>query len=273
MGVVKKLFSITYQALEQQMDFHSSTVRVLHAKDLFEKLPFFLTSFITVYENSFLSNIPDDNTLASISRNIIELRNVFQYVIEYRLSKEESEFRSFSMELHRATREKEILEKLGVDDGNVTLRWGFILSLVKENPFCQSLNESERKKVLKAQKPYYWEFMKNKKELFEKGAESALYDLLSNLTHSFPLSNSIRRETPYSLIFSYEKVLAICCEVTIIYSASIVRDYLSLRSTVFRNLIYKEREFLKNCLDPTPLLKFINENKIQKGGLFSSEGD
>lgn len=269
--VIKRLFPIAYQALSQQMEFHATTERVLHAKDLFEKLPFFLTSFATIYEDSFLKEIPDENTLASISRNIMELRNIFQYVVEYKLPKAEIDFRAFSMSLHSATREKEILEKLGVDDQNIKARWGFLWSLVEENPFYRSLSERERKSVLKAQKPYYWEFMKNKKELLEKGTESALYDFLSNLTHLFPLSSSIRRGTPYSLIFSYEKVLFICCEVTIIYSASIIWDYLSLRSTIFRSLIYEEREFLKTCLDPAPLLKFIDENTVRKSGLFPSD--
>ena len=264
--VIKRLFDIAYQMLKQQAGFHSTTERVLGAKDLFEKLPFFQSSFVNIYENSFLKEYPDENTLASITRNILELHNVFEYVNEYKLSKDEINFRVFSMHLHGDIKEKEILEKLQIQDEYIMTRWDFTLSLVQETDFYKSLDIKQQKNIIKAYKPYYWEYIKKRKYIVKKNFESGLYDLLSNLVHSYPLSTAVRSPYRYESIFSHKNVLSVCCEITIIYSASIIWSYLSLRSTVFRNIIQNEKEFIKGCLDTKPLVQIIDENRNRNTG-------
>jgi hypothetical protein len=51
--------------------------------------------------------------------------------------------------------------------------------------------------------------------------------------------------------------------MTIVYSASIIWSYLSLRSTVFRDVINIERTFIKECLDTKLLLKIIDDEKLK----------
>jgi len=91
-----------------------TTTRTYFAEQIFEKA--------LLIANSYIRLIPDFDkrddhqcdfsTMATLSRNLIELNHVYNYLCKDRLSKDELEFRVYLMGLHRSHETKNVLQKL-----------------------------------------------------------------------------------------------------------------------------------------------------------------
>ncbi len=258
--LIKQLFDIASSMVTKPEGVICNTVRTINARDIFYKVPLALASYLNLINSSYV-NLIDEHSLNSIARNIIELRNVFHYVCEYKLSKDELNFRMLLADYHGCARELKILKTFDHETKDVEVRCGYILSLIQETDFYRKLSDKQKTSVIKAERPYHWECMTRRKYVIDKKIESGLYDLFSNYTHSFPLSNISQRAYLPETIFSYSNITILAGKVILLYSASLIREYMLLRNTVFRSIIKEHLNTVERCMETENLIRFLNEKK------------
>ena len=91
--------------------------------------------------------------------------------------------------------------------------------------------------------------------------ESAIYNLLSNSVHSLPLglsSSSVNRNPLFNNFFRAEQLLVIAVQVSCIYTAHVVKDYLNLRKRLYSLLSSEEKKVLISYMSTTDLENYIH---------------
>jgi hypothetical protein len=247
--------------------YSTSSIRTYEAARLYNKALLHAISFTVLWPKTTESfEDLDIGTLASIARNIIEAHNVFHYICEPKITKEEIEFRIYLMNLHYCHDTVDILDKLGFADSH-DIKYAFKISetiakeILEDNSFFLSLNKNRRDFLLQGKKAYCESVIKVKKTPIDNTLESGLYNLFSNSIHSYLLGivNNIELSTDNHVIG--ENVLFLVLETMILYFSSITKSYLSLRTRMATCIPEEEKEFIKSFSDDY-LKKWIYERKI-----------
>lgn len=210
----------------------------------------------------------DISLIASATRNIMDSTNIYFHIAQRGLSKNDVEFRSFTMSLNATYNENNITEKFGFSQDCYHAqidRFFYKQSNVIFQRFTQfnELPKDEQKKVLSGHKPTY--NMKSP-NILEKQTESAIYNLLSNSVHGLYLglsNNSINRSYPFNSFFNATRLLTISLQVSRIYTAHVVKDYLNLRKRLYSLLTAEEKTQLKLYMCSTDLKNYIEMLRVE----------
>ncbi len=242
-----ELVDICEGMLERSSKASLSTLRSYYGHGFFEKATLHGRSIVTLVEG-FRAETPsyDIAGVCTLSRCVIEVHNAFAYLLERGLSHDEWELRQQLFLLNHAADLKKINTEIGIktsDDrfffNNVSHRWA--LKALEQNPIFKSLDAAHRKTLLRGKSPYLAARYKGKKPL-PQNIESAAYKLLSHNVHSYSLGLSPLRggqETPAGGL----NMLVLAIELTILYLATIAKDYWRLRSRAIHTLSKGEKKF------------------------------
>ena len=242
---------------------HAGTQRTILLEKIFEKILLHDHSILVL-----LGVIPDQtreldvSLIASAARNIMETANLYFHISQRGIDGDDLEFRVETMALNELYNEIDITEKLGFsrDCDHARLnKWFYQSASQRFEKFPQfvRLSQSEKNQVLSGRKPA---FRMKSPRILEVQMESAVYNLLSNSLHSLPLglsSNSINRTPFFNNFFGAERLLTVALQVSDIYTAHVIKDYLDLRKRFYALFTPEERETLKSCMSANDLAAFI----------------
>lgn len=233
---------------KRSLHVHTSSWRTYCAKGYFEKATFHGRSIVTLMEMFRSNKQPLDIAgVCVLSRCILEVHNAAAYLLEFGLSKAESELRYYLFRLNRSSDLKKINNGFGIKD--IDDRNSFNAVAIERlhhelhsNPIFQALDEPHRKSLLKGKYPYLSARYTGKKPV-PRSIESAAYNLFSHNVHSFSLGLSPMYEecaTPAG--GANRRFLAI--ELATIYMSNIALLYWRLRSKAIKTLTDEERDAL-----------------------------
>ena len=205
----------------------------------------------------------DVSLIASAARNIMETTNFYFHLSQRGLDASNIEFRVETMVLNELYNEIDITKKFGFsqDCEHAQINnWYTKGALQRFQNFPQflQLSENEKVQVLSGRKST---FQRKPPNILQEQMESAIYNLLSNSLHSLPLclsNNSINRRPFFNNFFRAEQLLVISLQVSYIYTAHVVKDYLNLRKHLYSSLTQEERTRLKAYMSTTDLLNYIH---------------
>ena len=115
---------------------------------------------------------------------------------------------------------------------------------LRNDSFFLSLSAKEQKVLLSGRRAYYWRGRKPKPKFIDESTESALYKLLSNHVHSFPLGANVRYGSGGLAGETYAAFYSI--ETLVVYSASAIQEFCSFRWKLGDQLTEEEWSYIKN---------------------------
>lgn len=265
---LRQLFEIAKKVSKIELGLSGSKIRVYILEDVIEKMVLHLGSFTRIIDNCIMKEL-DISILATIARNIMECGNTYFYYAERKISDEEIEFRYRIANLHYDNSVMDIIKKLKYPQNNfrtTTLQWGkeLIREKIKKSSIYQSLSKIEKSQVLNGNQAYHSKRQKELKTILDKDTESAIYNIFSNSAHSYYLglgTNSMNGSFAHNSYIGPEMVLCLAMEISILYSANILVDYLQLRKTLNQSITEKEREFIKSMTSIDKLLEWLEAQK------------
>ncbi|MCY8454148.1 hypothetical protein MOC98_14945 [Bacillus spizizenii] len=215
----------------------------------------------------------DVGTLVSISRNIIETHNVYNYLCEIGISSSELSFRMELLAYYQSKCTVNILKKLGFDehDSMMQLHSNFVTNpenLSADYPEFDSLDKTTKRQIIRGKKPYLNYRIKRKMSTVNEDVEKGIYNLFSNSVHSFPLGMSNYDRFKRSNHLDNNQLLIISLEVNIIYLASIIKSYITLRKSLGRKLKQHEKLLVRKLVSDENLKKWL-ENRKREGKKFN----
>lgn len=215
----------------------------------------------------------DVGTLVSISRNIIETHNVYNYLCEIGISSSELSFRMELLAYYQSKCTVNILKKLGFDeyDSMMQLHSNFVTNpenLSADYPEFNSLDKTTKRKIIRGKKPYLNYRIKRKMSTVNEDVEKGIYNLFSNSVHSFPLGMSNYDRFKRNNHLDNNQLFTISLEVNIIYLASIIKSYITLRKSLGRQLNQHEKLLIRKLVSDEYLKKWF-ENRKKEGKKFN----
>jgi hypothetical protein len=274
-SILKKLYSIALKISPIEKKYKFSSIRTEFAQQAFEKALLIINSHIRLIPNFDKKEMHeyDFSTLASLSRILIELNHVYNYICRDKIDKDELDFRIGLMALHDCHETDNILQDIGFSqdfiEGAISYSRFVNEWFLKENEYFKNLNKKVQNQLLRGKNAFYRSnSVKNYYEI-DKRIESALYKLFSNNIHSFRLGiqsqNFHNIQAPLDLI----SLFFLSTESGIIYFSSILRSYMALRWKICRRISKAEKQFVKDCTNMDHLKDWVNYNEKELKGGFS----
>lgn len=187
--------------------------------------------------------------IASATRNIMDAANVYFYISERGISDEELNFRYNLQLLNYNKNIKEIYIKLSfpMDSFRIKLDdMSFVIEEIKNSSIYSTASNKEKSIILSGKQFY------NRKRvgIFSQDLESAIFNILSNSTHSFyiGLSNNSVKNLFFSSYIDSLMLSIISVETAILYVANIINDYLLLRRQLSKIITQPERIRIKDLM-------------------------
>ena len=209
-----------------------SSSRTYYADTLASKAVAHASSICALLASIRSGQEPDHWGICALTRTLIETRNVFAYVTEFRISSDERNLRVDLLSLNEQNDLGRINNALGLASSGSS----WIERLTSEsaqdslmrNPVFLSLEQKEQTRLLKGRTPLLLARCKTPGPLSQSD-ESALYNLFSHFVHSFGLSNSGKgRSTPAGT----NNVLFLATEAAILYLSDVGIRYRSVRARI-----------------------------------------
>ncbi|WP_144027531.1 hypothetical protein [Paenibacillus selenitireducens] len=170
------------------------------------------------------------------------------------------------MEYHSVNDYITILRKLGFSDSDHIInsyeciaKYSILNRFINTEEF-KTLDYKKQNKIREGSRAYYFkDRAKNIIKPIDETIESGIYNMLSNSGHSFPLglrnfTNSI--SSPAYL--SWNNLLFISLEVTIIYLASVTNRFIRLRNRHLSHLSQNQKKFIKEMSSDGVLINWLN---------------
>ncbi len=265
---LRQLFEIGKKVSKIELELSGSKIRVYILEDVIEKMVLHLGSFTRIIDNCMMKEL-DISMLATIARNIMECGNTYFYYAERKISDEEIEFRYHIANLHYDNSVMDIIKKLKYPKDNFrtsTLQWGkqLMIEKIKKSLVYQSLSKIEKSQVLNGNQAYHSKRQKELHTILDQDIESAIYNIFSNSAHAYYLglgTNSMNGSLAHASYIKPVMVLCLAMEISILYSANILVDYLKLRKTLNQYITEEERDFIKSMTSSDKLLEWLEAQK------------
>ncbi|MCK4819162.1 hypothetical protein KA005_25545 [bacterium] len=273
-SVLKKLYSIALKVSPIEKRYRFSSTRTEFAQQVFEKALLVIGSYIRLIPDfdKKEKHKYDFSTLASLSRTLVELNHVYNYICRDKIGKDELEFRIELMELHRCHETDNVLQGLGFSRDFIEEAISYSRFVdewfLKENEYFKNLNENVRNQLLRGKNAFYRGNSIKKNYEIDKRTESALYKLFSNNIHSFRLGIQPQHLHSLKVPLNLISLFFLSTESGIIYFSSILRSYMALRWKVCRGISKAEKQFVKDCTNMDYLRSWVNYNEKE---LFKGE--
>ncbi len=272
-SVLKKLYSIALKISPIEKKYIFSSARTEFAQQVFEKALLIISSYIRLIPNfdKKEKHEYDFSTLASLSRTLVELNHVYNYICRDRIGKDELEFRIVLMELHKCNETDSVLQGLGFSQDFIEKAISykrFVDELfLKENEYFKNLNEKVINQLLRGKNAFYRSDSIKKHYEIDKRIELALYKLFSNNIHSFRLGIEPQYRHSLKAPLNLISLFFLSTESGIIYFSSILRSYMALRWRVCKRISRTEKQFVKDCANMDYLKDWVdyNEKELFRG--------
>lgn len=256
---LKKIRQFTLMVSESEAQTVPTTWRALCATQIFSKFAGHIATAVRLLPNEQERDV-DVSVLAAIARIVIESHDALIYFTQRGLSVEERDFRLTLYEYHSSLESAEVLDRFGFPPGH---RWQDFFyqvnrrALSKES-FFQGLPAKEQKMLLNGRKAYYWRGQRPKPNFISESHESALYKLLSNHVHTFPLGASFRFG-PSESIFGQSSIAFFALEALVMYSAATILAFASFRKRVGQVLSPADKKYLRDVLEQRTLASWLSQ--------------
>jgi hypothetical protein len=236
-----------------------TTWRAVCASQIFSKFTGHIASAFKLLPNEQERDV-DVSVLASIARMVIESHDALLYFTQRGLSVEEQDFRLTLYEYHSSFESAAVLDRLGIPSDH---HWNDFF--VRENKcalsqksFFQGLPAKEQKMLLEGRKAYYWRGQRPKPKFISESHESALYKLMSNHVHTFPLGATFRFG-PSESIFGKSCIAFFALEAIVMYSAATILAFASFRVKVGQVLSAADKKYLRDVLEKRTLANWLSQ--------------
>lgn len=201
----------------------------------------------------------------------MEVHNASAYLLEFGLSKEESELRHQLFQLNHSSDLMKINIGFGIKNNGFGSSFHEVTSRLsrnelQNNQIFQSLDEPHRKALLKGKSPYLTARHNGKKPL-PRNIESAAYNLFSHNVHSFSLGLSPMyggSATPSGGV----NMSFLAVELSVIYLSNIALQYWRIRSKAIKTLTQQEKGILNEGASTIHLENWLSN--MQAGQKMSS---
>lgn len=100
--------------------------------------------------------------------------------------------------------------------------------------------------------------------IFSQDLETAIFNILSNSTHSFYIglsNNSVNKSIVFSSYIASLMFSIISVETAIIYVANIINDYLLLRQQLSKIVTQPERKYIKELMNIDYISNYLEFKK------------
>lgn len=204
----------------------------------------------------------DVSLIASAARSIMETANLYFHMAQRKISPDHVELRAEIMVLNEIYNEMDLTGKFGFSQDCFCAqinRWYYegAPGRFQRFPEFTALSAREQAQITSGRKPA---FQMKSPHILQEQMESAVYNLFSNSLHSLPLglgNNSVNRTPYFQNFFRAEHLLVIALQVSRIYTAHVVKDYLDLRKRLYALLTPEEKKLLKSYLSAADLEDYI----------------
>ena len=183
--------------------------------------------------------------IASLTRDVMDCVNTFYYFAERGISKEEVDLRFDIAALHSKKKSCDMYDKLGFKEKG--FRWivdseANVRFRVEDSDWYKNLSNEDNKKLSKGKMPKK-EFIT--KKILDAKIESAFFNLLSQSVHSY--NSGLGNSSPsthlvmFGNYFDASKLWFVSYEISIIYVANAITDYIALIKRLSRYLTREEK--------------------------------
>lgn len=250
-------------------------MRIYILEDIIEKIILHLGSYLKITKISDITEL-DISILATIARNIMECGNTYYYYAERKITDEEVDLRYHIANLHYENSMIDIVKKLGYPQDNFrtqTLYMGKDISkrLIQRSQIYQELSNEEKSQVLNGNQAYIKKRQKEIHSILDKDIESAVYNIFSNSAHAYYIglgNNSMNGSVAHTSYITPEMLLSLATEISILYAANILEDYLQLRKKLNHYITQQEKDFIKNMTSTDKLLRWLEVQKEEYADTF-----
>lgn len=206
-----------------------SSVRAHYAAVYFSKAALHGRSICSLLAEIKARRYADVAGISALARTLIETHNVFLYLSESGIGKDELEFRTLLAELNQTVDLIRISEALRWDD-NEALFWqestrDQVRNQLQANAKFKVLGEKEQAHLLRGKSPYLRSRCKSQGPVPVE-IESAAYNLFSHNVHAYGLSSSY---TASATPAGYVNTLFMAVEISCIYLANLILRYKAVR--------------------------------------------
>lgn len=244
----------------------ATTIKSAQTEKVVEKVLLHCNSIIKLFDigQKEYSEL-DIALIASAARNIMDAANVYFYISERGISGEEVNFRYNLQLLNYNKNIKDIYSKLNFPMDCFRMKlddMSFVIEEIK-NSSTYSTASNKEKGVILSGKQFY-----NRKRvgIFSQDLESAIFNILSNSTHSFYIglsNNSVKKSIVFSSYIDSLMLSIISVETAIIYVANIINDYLLLRRQLSKIVTQPERIRIKDLMKIDYISNYLEFKKSE----------
>lgn len=246
----------------------TSSMRSYFSEVIYEKSLLNANSIINLIPNSNQDNYEeaqkylDISSVASLSRNLIEIHNVFNYMCERGISSDEFEFRFYLFSYHQHLSSEKIIATLGIPKSTGYLA-GYGLSysqnMLLNNSIYISLSDGLKKEIQKGKKPFFFDRVQKRHSPISKEIESGIFNLLSNSVHSLPIGLFNNSSYPGDSHLDRSNLAFIALETSILYFSSVALRYIKLRNKLSKILTSEDVFFIKEMTQNDNLMSWIKQ--------------
>lgn len=244
----------------------AATIKFAQAEKVVEKVLLHCNSIIKLFnvgQNEY-SEL-DIALIASATRNIMDAANVYFYISERGISAEESNFRYNLQLLNYNKNIKDIYNKLNFPMDCFRMKlddMSFVIEEIKSSSIYLTANNKEKSIILSGKQFYN----RKRVRIFSQELESAIFNILSNSTHSFYIglsNNSVEKSLVFSSYIDSLMLSIISVETSIIYTANIINDYLLLRRQLSKIVTQPERIRIKDLMKIDYISNYLEFKKSE----------
>ena len=265
---LEKLYQVGKKISITDLGVTGTTLRTYQLEAIVEKILLHDCSIVHLVKGSSDSDykVLDISAIASIARNVMECINLYFYIAERKIKNDEISLRYTFSSLNYYRNITDILAKLDFSKDCFCMRaikFGKenAIAEIKSSEFYKKSDKNIQNRLLSGAKPLYKAPDAN---ILEKKHESAIYNILSNSSHSLFIglgSNSFSSSPIYQNHISPLMMLAISTEICIIYTAHMLCDYLLLRKKLNTYLTDEEKKLIKEMKNMDYLHQIIETEK------------
>lgn len=262
---LRQVSALVEKVAEAELEGNPSTWRSFCATEIFAKF--------SRHAQTARRLLPDDSyevfdvsALAALARIVIECREALLYFTQRGISEKEHNFRIALYQYHSASETSEIIRRLELPSRP---RGAMVVILKRDlckEPFFKELSPKEQKLLLSGRKAYYWRGSKPKPIFVSEETESALFKLLSNHVHSFPLGATGRFGGGGNIVGNLHTAF-FAIEALTVYSASTLLEFTGFRWKLGRILSNDEKRFLKRIRSDKHLEKWLSSVREEQSDL------
>ncbi len=243
----------------------AGALRTLQLENIVEKMVLHGKSIVYCFlKGKENINELDISLIASATRNIMDITNLYIHISERKIGHDEIELRFNTMFLNGLINLQDIYDKLNFSKTcfHARLESGTILhtrETIKNSSSFKSKEKPVQDQILSGRKAAV---KVTPHRILNKNIESAIYNVLSNSVHGLFIglgSNSVNNNVFYNNFFTAIRLLTLSLQTAVLYISFVVKDYLDLRKRLYSELSPEEKSLITELKSDSAVLSYIDE--------------